>query len=196
MHKGFLLLSSYNFTLIYRLQMINYWSFKISKMYAMSIGIASAANKAHRWPQARVGDLRKDSQQDWKQELSKKTPQTKITYFSHLLPGNTGHKTNWWKFHVRKTINVKQSKTRHCFFLVVVKSFRQNSRGALPTKLSVPGPHFLIDDFRATFSTCQLQTHTHFFLLDNAACVIQQCFWHTAACSAMKMSSEAQLNRG
>lgn len=61
-------------------------------MYAMSIGIASAANKAQF--QACIGDLRKDSQQDRKQELSEKTPQTKIRYFSHLLSDNTGHKTN------------------------------------------------------------------------------------------------------
>lgn len=166
-----------------------------------------------------------------------------------MSSGNRVHKTNKWKFYVRKTINVKWSKTRHSLFSVsppikgnifrkcismsvwivpptiyshtyihtyvyyiiclyrgacihisgavkILPSLRQNSRGHSPIKLSVPGLHFLIDNFRVSFITCQLQTHTHFFLLDDVASVIQPCFWHIAACSTKNISSEAQLNRG
>lgn len=63
-------------------------------------------------------------------------------------------------------------------------------------KLSVPGLHFLIDHFRATFIMCQLETHTQFFLLDHVAAVTQQCFGHNVACSARNISLEAKLNQG
>ena len=87
--------------------------FKISTKHTMATGVIPTANSV--WLQAYIGDLRKDSQQDWRQEFSEKTPHKKTM---HLLFGNMVYKANQWKSYVRKVINVKQSKARHLFFLL------------------------------------------------------------------------------